>query len=65
MNYEIKRIKDGETVALEMNDGLPIETIKADARNWVDLELADRVEVRDMAGRLVHHYPRVLRAANP
>jgi len=65
MDYEITRIKNGETVAVEMTEGLPFETIKNDARNWLELDLADRVEVRDMNGQLVHQHPRVTRAAHP
>lgn len=65
MDYEIKRYQGGQMVAVEMTDGLPFESIKNDARNWVELGVADRVEVRDMGGTLVHHFPRVMRAANP
>lgn len=64
MNYEIKRFQGGETIATEVAKGWSFETIKTDARNWVEMNLADRVEVFDMGGRLVHHFPRVMRAAN-
>ena len=61
MDYEITRYKNGNIEAVEMTDGWKFETIKADAENWVEQGLADRVEVKTMSGELVYQHPRVLK----
>ena len=57
------KFKAGAIVGIEMTDGLPFEKIKTDVQNWVDIGIADRVEVRNMAGQLAHYYSRLMRAA--
>lgn len=62
MDYELTKIRRGEPNSLEMIKGLPFESITNDIKQWVDDGIYDRVEVRDANGKLVHHYPRVMRA---
>ena len=60
MDYHISRTKDGATDGVEIWTVSSFEAVKAYAREVVDLDLADRVEVRDASQTLVFHYPRVL-----
>lgn len=42
----------------------PFDAIKSHAELHVKTGIADRVEVRNQAGELVFHYPRVMRSAD-
>jgi len=61
MEYEITRYKNESIEAVEIATNWSFETVKADAVNWVEQGLADRVEVKNAAGELLHQYPRVLK----
>lgn len=64
MHFEITRIKDDAIAGTVTSTGFTLETLRQDAKNWYDLGLADRVEIRDHSGALVHHHPRILQKSS-
>jgi hypothetical protein len=61
MDVEITRFVGGRWDGTELWKGLPAEPVQQHAKLIVETGLADRVEVRDMADRLVFQWPRTLR----
>lgn len=61
--YHVSGAKNGASDGVEILMGSPFESVKDRARNVVDLDLADRLEVRDASQTPVFYYRRVFRPA--
>lgn len=57
MDYRVKRYKGGKTHRAEIWSNYSLEVIREQARQWIERGDADRVHVRDNAGKLVLRYP--------
>ena len=66
MEFEIIQF-DGahRKVDVDAWKGFPLSAVSDHAKELVDLNIAERVEVRDTSGKLVFHWPRTLRPAVP
>jgi hypothetical protein len=63
MKFTINRFVKGQLEETATWDGLPFEAGKAHAEELIQTGVADRVEIRDEAGQLIFHLPRVVRPA--
>jgi hypothetical protein len=61
MRYETIIYRDGEAGGIIMHRDEPFSSVKAIARAQVESGSASRTETRDESGKLVDHFPRVLR----
>jgi hypothetical protein len=53
----------GQHGDVEKRTGVLLSAVSNDIRQWVEAGLYQRVEVRDVYGNLVAHWPRILRSA--
>ena len=63
MSYSIDSYLKGELRAKEAWGGMTFTAAQDHAKAMVETGIADRVEVRDEAGQLLFHFPRVTRGA--
>ncbi len=57
MDYRVKRYKGGKSEPVEIWSNYSLKVIREQARQWIERREADRVHVRDNAGKLVLRYP--------
>lgn len=65
MDFYLTKTRSGQGRDFEKCSGILLSAISNDIRQWVEAGLYQRVEVRDVYGNLVAHWPRILRSASP
>ncbi|HTI30946.1 MAG TPA: hypothetical protein VL405_02360 [Sphingomonas sp.] len=63
MDFYLTTIRAGQRGDVKKWTGIMLSAISNDIRQWVEAGLYERVEVRDVYGNLVAHWPRILRSS--
>lgn len=63
MDFYLTTIRAGQRGDVKKWTGVLLSAISNDIRQWVEAGLYRRVEVRDVYGHLVAHWPRIQRSA--
>jgi hypothetical protein len=63
MDFYLTKTRYGQRGDVEKCTGVLLSAVSSDIRKWVEAGLYERVEVRDVYGNMVAHWPRIFRSA--